>query len=86
MQFNYLVPFVLLGKEETEAWGRFNYFNYIVLDKNADPVAFQEKVRDFLKTISPEMTAELIMQPYKEIYLHSKLEYDTFKLGSYNFV
>ncbi len=76
------LPFHLYKDSDGEfkPWSRFHYTNYVMLQKDADFVAVDQKVANYLKSnIDPKTTWQLRLQPLKEIWLHSHLMYDFFR-------
>lgn len=64
---------------EFKPWNRYHYTNYVMLQKNANFEAVNQKVADYLKNhIDPESTWQFQLQPLKAIWLHSHLVYDFF--------
>ena len=61
-------------------WQHFNYTTYVLLQKNAEPEAVNQKLADYPKKIyGPEVKSQFQLQPIKAIWLHSHLAYDFLK-------
>ena len=76
-----ILPFHLYKDADGEfkPWGRYHYTSYVLLQKEANFEAVNQKVGDYLKiNVDPETTWQLQLQPLKEIWLHSHLFYDFF--------
>lgn len=76
-----ILPFHLYQDPDGEfkPWSRYHYTNYLMLLKDANFEAVNQKVAAYLRiTIDPETTWQLQLQPLKEIWLHSHLAYDFF--------
>jgi putative ABC transport system permease protein len=74
-----ILPFDLYKEERPrkDPWQRANYTTYVILQKNAEPEAFNHKIDDYLKKIyGPEVKARFQLQPIKAIWLHSNFAYD----------
>jgi putative ABC transport system permease protein len=81
-QFDFLRSWLAFKKENSDwinNWGNTDAPTFIQLQENADPVAVESKIRNFVyryKEKSKGFKIELALQPYTEKYLHS-----TFKNG-----
>ncbi len=62
----------------TDGWGNFNMRNYVLLKEGADATAFKAKIKNIYTDKAGEqfkqwgVTASLHLEPFTEIYLHSK--------------
>lgn len=77
-----ILPFGLYKKPRPirGPWQHFNYTTYVMLQKNAEPEAVNQKLADYPKNIfGPEFKARFQLQPLKSIWLHSHLAYDFVK-------
>ena len=77
-----ILPFGLYKEERPRRnpWQRSNYSTYVMLQKNAEPEAVNQKLADYPKKIyGPEVKAQFQLQPIKAIWLHSHLVYDFLK-------
>jgi putative ABC transport system permease protein len=76
-QFDFVLPFELF-KEENEwvaQWGNNGPSTYIILHEGVDPVAFSEKIKDFVKSKDKDdSNVSLFVQKYSERYLHGRFE------------
>jgi ABC-type antimicrobial peptide transport system permease subunit len=77
-----ILPFGLYKEERPrmDPWQRINYSTYVLLQKNAEPEAVNQKIADYpKKRYGPEVKARFQLQPIKAIWLHSHLVYDFLK-------
>jgi putative ABC transport system permease protein len=76
-QFDFVLPFELF-KEENEwvaQWGNNGPSTYIILHEGVDPVAFSEKIKDFVKSKDKDdSNVSLFVQKFSERYLHGRFE------------
>jgi putative ABC transport system permease protein len=76
-----ILPFHLYKDPDGEfkPWSRYHYTSYVLLEKDANFEAVNQKVADYLKiNVDPKTTLQFQLQPLKEIWLHSHLFYDFF--------
>ncbi|MGD8724945.1 MAG: ABC transporter permease, partial [Desulfobacterales bacterium] len=74
-----ILPFDLYKKPSPRRgpWQHFNYTTYVMLQKNAEPEAVNQKLADYPKKIyGPDVKARFQLQPIKVIWLQSHLVYD----------
>ncbi|MBL7873280.1 MAG: ABC transporter permease [Cyclobacteriaceae bacterium] len=75
--FDFVLPFELF-KEDNEwvtEWGNNGPSTYIVLREGVDPVAFSEKIKDFVKSKDKDdSNVTLFIQKFSERYLHGRFE------------
>ncbi len=73
LQFDFVMPFKLLefGGQRLDQWGNNSYYTYVELSEAADPIAADQKIRNFLTKHLPESTTTLHLQPLQRIHLHS---------------
>jgi hypothetical protein len=60
-----------------KGWGNNGSRTYLMLKANADPIAVKTKIKKFLDAYNPPTAsyrAELDMQPFSEVYLHSSFK------------
>ncbi|HYF68927.1 MAG TPA: FtsX-like permease family protein [Ohtaekwangia sp.] len=73
-QFDFLLTYEMfkdvLGRYVN--WGSYNAINYLMLGKDTDIKAFNEKISDFLVEKNQDLT--LFVKPYSEKYLYGKYE------------
>jgi putative ABC transport system permease protein len=55
-------------------WYMTSPFTYVVLKEGADIIAFNEKIKDFIKLKNPNLKTELISRRYSDAYLYGKYE------------
>jgi putative ABC transport system permease protein len=76
-QFDFVLSFELF-KEENEwvaQWGNNGPSTYIILHEGVDPVAFSEKIKDFVKgKDKDDSNVSLFVQKFSERYLHGRFE------------
>jgi putative ABC transport system permease protein len=76
-QFDFVLPFELF-KDDNEwvtEWGNNGPSSYIILHEGVDPVAFSEKIKDFVKgKDKDDSNVSLFVQKYSERYLHGRFE------------
>ncbi len=84
LQFDFLLPFVLLEDfgQDIDDWGNFNFFTYVLLEKNTSFDEVNQKISGYLKTVDPETNTRLFIQPLKRIHLYSDFEYDALAAGN----
>ncbi|MEO9871782.1 ABC transporter permease [Ekhidna sp.] len=64
----------LAGRPEVNNWTNGGTQTHLVLHKDVDLVAFNEKIRDFLKTKLKHTRQTLLTQPYADKYLYGQYE------------
>jgi putative ABC transport system permease protein len=77
-----ILPFGLFKKPRPirGPWQHYNYTTYVLLQKEAEPEAVNQKLADYPKKIyGPKTKGQFQLQPIKAIWLHSHLTYDFFK-------
>lgn len=73
-QFDFLVPLRTFEIEHDTQWlGMRAYHNYVKLIPNADPVAFEEKLKQSAHQYDPPSRDIYFIQPLVDIHLTSKL-------------
>lgn len=80
-RFRAILPFHLYKDPDGEfkPWSRYHYTSYVLLLKDANFEAVNQKVAGYLKTnVDPNTTWRFQLQPLREIRLHSHLFYDFF--------
>lgn len=77
-QFNALVSLKTLKERiERDAWNGFNYYTYLLLDKNADLEKLNEKLPPLAKKyIGEESNLYFKLQPITDIHLESDLTFE----------
>jgi putative ABC transport system permease protein len=73
IHFDYLLPFefVTWSGMTIEDWGVNAYRTYVLLPKNADPSAVQEKIAGTVKRHFPESPYTLYLEPLTRIHLYN---------------
>ncbi|MCK4758783.1 MAG: ABC transporter permease [Candidatus Aminicenantes bacterium] len=73
IRFDYLLPFefVTWSGMSIEDWGIGAYQTYVLLPKNADPSAIQEKIAGIVKRHFPESPYTLYLEPLTRIHLYN---------------
>ncbi len=76
-QIDFLVSYdVLLGPEGNSGyrkWTNYGPSTFVILKKDADPVLFNTKIKDYLKTKGVK-DYTLFIRPFAESYLHNQFE------------
>ncbi len=90
-QFDYIINWetFLEDNDWARSWGNNGPYTYFMLQKGADPVAFEEKIRNFLdlyKVNNPNFRIELGMQKYSDTYLHSNFKHGELSGGRIQYV
>ncbi|HEX2959894.1 MAG TPA: ABC transporter permease [Chitinispirillaceae bacterium] len=86
LYFGVLLPFAVMEKYagfSSTDWVTRNTFTYVRLQKNADPVALNKKLKGYYKTKvhTPNFKDEMFLQPLKDVHLFSKYSNEV-RLGS----
>ncbi len=87
LQFDFVLPFAWLEDlgHDINNWGNYNFFTYVYLDENTSFETTNQKISGYLRTIDPENTTRLFIQPLKRIHLHSDFEYDALAANNSDF-
>ncbi len=80
--FDALLPFSLIANNDNDySWDNNSYNTYILLDANADALQFDHKLTKYIDKYSEYGSKDdqrtLLLQPMRDIYLHSKFDFDT---------
>lgn len=95
LKFDILCSFETLvrdGDVSMDAWMDFGYYTYVLLDKNSDLSALEEKLVAFVETNMGEILEQIggsmryFLQPLTDIHLYSSLAYDMPGNGSIEYV
>lgn len=81
LKFSFLLSYptltTLWGKDFEEAWGWYDFYNYVLLKPGADPKALEAKFPDFIAKYGERENererTKFVLQPLKEIHLYSDL-------------
>ncbi|CAL1520880.1 hypothetical protein MMC2321_04670 [Chitinophaga sp. MM2321] len=76
MQFKFLLPFALTLKQNPwlERQGSFSIENYVLLKPATDLKKFAAKLRNIRQNSNPGTHDIVWLQPFEDIYLHSRFE------------
>lgn len=99
MQFDILVSYITYrqlvessGGDAENNWGWSDFYTYVLLGPNANVAAFQAKLPAFVERYKGEDMAEnnyeleLLLQPLRDIHLHSDLAYELEANGNARYV
>ena len=86
VKFDFIAPFELLRRlnEPIEGWGRFRYYSYIMLNKNADHAAVRNKVLTYFEESDIPIPAKLHLQQLPDIYFDADFSVDFVRHGNKN--
>ncbi|HCM75100.1 MAG TPA: transporter permease [Cytophagales bacterium] len=76
VKFDFVLSFEYF-KDDNEwvlSWGNNGPATFIVLKEGSDPVAFSDKIKDFIKGKNEDSNVTLFLQKYSERYLHGRFE------------
>jgi putative ABC transport system permease protein len=81
LKFSFLLSYptltTLWGKDFEEAWGWYDFYNYVLLKPGADPKALEVKFPDFIAKYGgredERERTKFVLQPLSEIHLYSDL-------------
>lgn len=73
LQFNFIVPFLLMKEEGThiENWGNNTYYTYVQLLPNTDAEIVNNKIKNIIKENNERSITEVYLQPMLDIHLYS---------------
>lgn len=77
LQFDFVLSFeeFKLDNEWVTEWGNNGPSSYVILHEGTDPIAFSEKIKDFVKSKDKDdSNVSLFVQKYSEHYLHGRFE------------
>ena len=79
IQFNILLPLSYLFKIDngSNKWNSNNYHTYLLLKPGTDVKVFEKKLERQLNTYNPETKDVMLLQPFKDQYLHSEFDFQT---------
>lgn len=77
-KFEVLMSFATIkDRADEEGWRGYNFYTYVKLNEEADPLAVQEKLMAFPgKYLREELTLQFTMQPMTDIHLDSGFTYE----------
>lgn len=75
-QFDFVLSFELFKDDNKWVleWGNNGPLTNIVLKEGADPDAFTEKIKDFVKSKNEQSNVTLFLQPFSERYLYGRFD------------
>ncbi|ACU58456.1 ABC transporter permease [Chitinophaga pinensis] len=91
MPFDMLFPvstYKALGVDLENSWGNFGAITYLLLENGVDPAKFEKKLPAFMerhigeKMKKNQMYYTLHLEPFKDVYIHSKRKGTTLVYGS----
>jgi len=84
LQFDFVLPFNWLEDlgQDIHNWGNFNFFTYVLLEKNASVAEVSQKISGYLRTVTPDNDTRLFIQPLGRIHLYSDFEYDALAVNN----
>jgi putative ABC transport system permease protein len=81
IRYSVLMPMMDIEKDGDFSWDNNSYQTYIQLDASADPVVFDQKIRKYIDRYSEYNSKDdqrtLLLQPMKDVYLHSDFAFGT---------
>ena len=95
LKFDFIMPMSAIAKTDsdlkTNAWGNFNYYSYLLLDKSivsgtASVKKFEKQMDAIYKTKQPDFKINFQLQPLTSIHLHSNLQVDLPGHGNVQYV
>lgn len=95
LQFDFIMPIAAIAQTEqdliTNTWDNFNYYSYLLLDKNFNPT--KENINDLNRKIDtifskrvPSVVASFQLQPLTKIHLHADQQVDLGGHGNIQYV
>jgi len=86
LKFDFILPYDLLFEFglEREMWDNYNntHYTYVQLDKTANVVGLNSKIKDLFKKHNARIEASIFLQPFNDIYLKSDFSGDYSGLGN----
>ncbi|WP_428654452.1 ABC transporter permease [Runella sp.] len=92
LRFNALISAASLGKDFGNNWGNFGFYTYALLNKNANPKAFEKKLipmyQKYMASIFSPYNVKInyVVQPIIDIHLRSELNNEPEELGSMSYI
>jgi putative ABC transport system permease protein len=81
IRYDVLMSMTAIDKDSDFSWDNNSYQTYIQLNGAADPVAFDKKIRTYIDRYSEYNSKDdartLLLQPMKDVYLHSDFAFGT---------
>lgn len=74
LKFDFLMPVegLVRANEWMKSWNVDNLITYVMLRSEASRSTVDGKIKNFIRKHQPESQADLFLQPYPEVYLHSE--------------
>jgi putative ABC transport system permease protein len=88
LKFDFLLSYktlIQLRPEAADYWGWNYFYTYVLLSPEADPQSLQLKFEEYIEKHElngEDYKRQFILQPLKDIHLHSNLRYETEPIGS----
>ena len=95
LKFDFIMPMSAIAKTDsdlkTNAWGNFNFYTYLLLDKSivsgtASVKKFEKQMDAIYKSKQPDFKINFQLQPLTSIHLHSNLQVDLPGHGNVQYV
>ena len=91
LEFDLLSPFELvlmryLGEDTRDNWGFNSFSTFVMLADESSWSGLDRKIAGYIKTIEPQDTDTLALQPLSEIHLRSRLGHDYNNKGDIKYV
>ena len=75
LDYDFLMPMRYLYRSEDDLknnnWDNFNWYGYVKLKPNTDPVSLEESINDTYKQYEDELEVHFMLQPVQDIHLKS---------------
>src|SRR5450631_2121500 len=95
LQLDFIIPMSAIEKTDGDlvrkTWDNFNYYTYILLDKNADASPkglskLNDEIKKIYKSHETELKVDFILQPLRSIHLNPGLQVDLPGHGNVQYV
>ena len=92
LQFDFILPMSSVVNKvddlKNKVWDRFNFYSYLLLDKNSAAAASRliNRIQQIYKTHNSEEKIDFQLQPVTSIHLHSNLQIDVPGHGNIQYV
>ncbi|AYB29141.1 ABC transporter permease [Chryseolinea soli] len=81
IRYGVLLSMLTVEKYDYFKWDNNSYYTYLLLYPSADPVAFDHKLKTYIDRYSDigskDEARTLLLQPMKDIYLHSHFDFNS---------
>ena len=75
LDYDFLMPMRYLYRSEDDLknnnWDNFNWYGYVKLKPDTDPVSLEERINDTYKQYEDELEVDFMLQPVQDIHLKS---------------